>query len=136
MEKSERPDLHRWPLALSYSEKRSVAMALEDCSHGGHRAVLSNTFTKGKKKTLREFQQAYLADRNRRTRTFDTLDYIQLLYQLSYVPKSIRPRTWPDGYLVFEESRFMAIRNQSRRPGGPLASIILNHDISDICDIF
>ena len=77
-----------------------------------------------------------LADRDRRTRTPDSLDVSQLLYQLSYVPKSTRPRTWPDGYLVFEESRFMAIRNQSRRPGGPLASILLYNDISDINDIF
>lgn len=89
-------------------------------------------------KTLRDPAKllSYFADRNRRTRTRATLDESQLLYPLSYVPKSTRPRTWPDGYLVFEESRFMAIRNQSRRPGGPLASIILNHDISDICDIF
>lgn len=35
---------------LSYSEKCSVVMTLEDYSHGGHRAVLPTTFTKGKKK--------------------------------------------------------------------------------------
>ena len=71
--------------------------------------------TKGKMKTSRSPAKPLpcLADRNRRTRTFDTLDISQLLYQLSYVPKSTRPRTWPDGYLVFEESRFMAIRNQT-----------------------
>ena len=34
---------------LSCSEKRSVAMALEDCSHGGHRAVLPITISNKEK---------------------------------------------------------------------------------------
>ena len=108
------------------SKKRSVVMALEDCSHGGHRAVLPITFTKGKKKTLREFQQGItLADRNRRTRTPDSLNVSQLLYRLSYVPKSTRLRTWPDGYLVFEKSRFMAIRNQKPSPRWAFGFILI-----------
>ena len=76
--------------APSHSEKRSVVMALEDYSHGDHRAVLPTTFTKERMKTLRDPAKllSCLADRNRRTRTFDTLDISQLLYPLSYVPSS------------------------------------------------
>ena len=69
-----------------------------------------------------------LADRDRRTRTPDSLDVSQLLDQLSYVPMSTRPRTGPDGYLVLEQSLVMAIRNQCRRPGGPLASFLFYNE--------
>ena len=51
---SERPDSNRrLTLQLAHVpsrlEKRSYVMTLDDCSHGGHRAVLPITFTKGKK---------------------------------------------------------------------------------------
>ena len=64
----------------------------------------------------------YTPDRNGWDRTIDTLDMSQLLFLLSYVPRT------PPG------ADFLAVL---RKPPAfmPLASIVFYNDFSDLCDL-
>ena len=92
---------------LSYSEKRSVAMALEDHSHGGHRTV-ANYFYEGKNENFQGSSKAALP--------------AELCSEVHQVAHS-------GGNSVFLKNHGSwqsAIK--SRRPDRPLASILLYNE--------